>query len=138
MQPGMKPTKKLLARMKAMNELGHGSTQIGKELEMSHNTVLKYLRDGEVFKDPDITEMVEMIKKKETDDLYLIGAKARRNLHTLLDEGKMKAIENIAAMDRSFQQRRLLEGLSTENISQLTKIVQEGNKLGPPKDRLRD
>lgn len=60
--------------------------------------------------------MVDIIKEKEIADLYLLGAKARNRLHKLLGEGNTKTIEITAVMDRSFQQRRLLEGQSTENI----------------------
>lgn len=59
--------------------------------------------------------MVNIIKELEIDDLYLLGAKARKRLHELLDQGDTKAIEITAVMDRSFQQRRLLEGQFTEN-----------------------
>jgi hypothetical protein len=54
----------------------------------------------------------------EVNDLISIGTKARKRLHQLLDEGKTKAIETTAVMDRSFQQRRLLEGNSSVNIAQ--------------------
>ena len=60
--------------------------------------------------------MVDIIKEKEIADLYLLGAKARNRLHELMDEGKTKTIETVALMDRSFQQRRLLEGQSTDNM----------------------
>jgi hypothetical protein len=43
-----------------------------------------------------------------------LGAKARKRLHELLDEGNTKAIETTAIMDRTFQQRRLIEGQFTE------------------------
>ncbi|MFN0118177.1 MAG: hypothetical protein ACKVQC_07820, partial [Elusimicrobiota bacterium] len=52
------------------------------------------------------------------------GAKGRYRLHEHLDGGKMRPIEVIAAMDRCFQQRRLLEGQSTENISHHSLIEQ--------------
>ena len=77
--------------------------------------VRKYLQ-SEVYNDPEIMRMMDIIKEKEIAALYLLGAKARNRLHELMDEGKTKTIETVALMDRSFQQRRLLEGQSTENI----------------------
>ena len=121
--PGLKPNKKELARMKAMHDLGVSPTAIAAKMEKSHNTVIKYL-NSEVYNDPDIAEMVERIKEKELEDLTLLGAKARKNLHTMLDQGKGGMIPTVAVMDRSFQQRRLLEGNSTENIANLTAIIQ--------------
>ena len=59
--PGKKPTKKELARMKAMNELGESPTSIADRMGRSHNTVIKYLQ-SDVYKDPAIAEMVENIK----------------------------------------------------------------------------
>ncbi len=109
--------------MKAMNDLGLSPTAIAKKMDRSHNTVIKYL-DREVYKDPDIAKMVERIKEKETADLYLLGAKGRKRLHELVDKGDSKMIETIALVDRTFQQRRLLEGQSTQNISNLTAIIQ--------------
>jgi hypothetical protein len=44
---------------------------------------------------------------------------------------RMNPIEAIALMDRSFQQRRLLEGNSTANISTISKIVLEAHEITP-------
>ena len=109
--------------MKVMHDLGVSPTAIAQRLGRSHNTVIKYL-DSDVFNDPSISQIVERIKEKELSDLYLLGAKARKNLHTMLDQGKGGMIPTVALMDRSFQQRRLLEGRSTENIHNLTAIIQ--------------
>ena len=130
--PGKKPNKKELARMKVLSDLGESATAIGKIVGKHHSTVQKYLQSAEVFTDPDISKMVEQIKNKEIDELYILGAKAKRNLHTLADGGKMKPIENIALMDRVFQQRRLLEGKSTTNVASLTSIIKAAHQ--PDKD----
>jgi len=118
-----KPTKKELAQMKALSDLGLTPTAVAKLVGRSHHTVIKYL-DSEVYNDPEIGAIVSRIKEKEAQDLSLLGAKARKWLHVMLDEGRFKPIETIALMDRAFQQRRLLEGVSTENIS-LHVLVQE-------------
>lgn len=120
--PGTKPTKKELARMKVMQEIGESPTAIARRLGRSHNTVIKYL-ESDVFNDPDIGELVERIRKKEVEDLYLLGAKGRQRLHELLDRGDSKMIETIALVDRTFQQRRLLEGRSTLNVNSLSALV---------------
>jgi len=113
--PGKKPNKKDLARMKALSDMGESYRSIARQMGKGHATVKKYL-NSDVFNDPDIDKMVERIKETEATDLYMLGVKARRNLHVLADEGKMRPIENIALMDRVFQQRRLLEGRSTMNV----------------------
>jgi len=125
--------------MIVLKDLGNSPTAIGEKLNRSHNTISKYL-DSDVYKDPKIGKLVDVIKEKEVEDLYLLGGKARNNIHKLLDEGKMKAIENIACMDRVFQQRQLLTGKSTQNIYQLTTIIeaahtQKGNGHGGDKPK---
>jgi len=77
--------------------------------------------------------MIDVIKEKEVSDLYLLGAKARKRLHELLDEGNTKTIETVALMDRSFQQRRLLEGQSTENIAQIHADIAEIRRINAEK-----
>jgi hypothetical protein len=67
--PGKRPTKKELARMKAMNELGESPTSIADRMGRSHNTVLKYL-ESDVYNDPTIAELVEKIKEKELRSLF--------------------------------------------------------------------
>ncbi len=114
--PGIKPNKKELAEMKVLKDMGVTPTTIAKQMGRSHHTVIKYL-NSDVYNDPSIREIIERLKEKEIVDLYLLGAKARNRLHTLLDEDDTKAIETTAIMDRSFQQRRLLEGKSTANIA---------------------
>jgi len=132
--PGKKPNKRELARMKALSDMGESNRSIAKELGKGHTTVKRYL-NSDVFNDPDIDKMVERIKETETTDLYLLGVKARRNLHVLADEGKMRPIENIALMDRVFQQRRLLEGRSTVNIGLKAQLIFAAHNLNSGGDR---
>ncbi len=120
--PGKKPNKNELAKVKVMYDLSVTPTTIVGKLGKSHHTVIKFLQsDG--YMDPSIGEIIERIKKKEAEDLYLLGAKARKNLHYQADAGKMRPIENIALMDRVFQQHRLLEGKSSVNIGLKTQLV---------------
>ena len=122
--------------MKAMSDLGASPTAIATRLGKSHNTVRKYL-DSEVFNDPSIGRLVERIKEKELEDLYLLGAKGRKRLHELVDAGNSKMIESIALVDRVFQQRRLLEGRSTQNIASLSKLIEAGQESGDQALRAR-
>ncbi|MBN1226338.1 MAG: hypothetical protein JXA79_05055 [Deltaproteobacteria bacterium] len=119
MSKAIKPTKTELARFKVMSDLGLTPNAIGSRMDRDPKTVRKYLQ-SEVYNDPEITRMVTTIREKEIADLYLLGAKARNRLHELIDEGQTKTIETVALMDRSFQQRRLLEGESTQNINTVT------------------
>lgn len=116
------PTKKELVQFKVMNDLGLTPNAIAVRTNRDPKTVRKYLQ-SDVYTDPDICKMVDVIRQKEIDDLFLIGAKAKQRIHELLDAGDTKVIETVAVMDRAFQQRRLLEGQSTENIAQITALI---------------
>lgn len=109
------PDMKELARMKVMSDMGMSDRGIGRALERSNHTIKKYLQ-MDVFFDPTIREMVEKIKEKELADLFLIGAKAKARIHQIFDEEPPALIPAVAALDRVFQQRRLLEGMSTQII----------------------
>lgn len=115
-----KPTKPDIARFKVMKDMGLTPNAIGKRTGYDGKTVRAYL-SSEVYADPDIQQMIELIKGKELNDLHLIGGKARAVLNGYLDsvmrgEKEPNPVAIVAIQDRSFQQRRLLEGLSTENI----------------------
>lgn len=116
------PTKRELAQFKVLSDLGMTPNAIAVRTERDPKTVRYYLK-SEVYNDPDISNMIELIKSREINDLYLLGAKARNRLHDLLDEGNTKVIETVAIQDRSFQQRRLLENQSTENIFSLHETI---------------
>jgi len=118
-----KPDRKELARFKAMSDMGLSANAIGHKTGRDPKTVRAYLQSPAYQDDAELSQMVDLIKSRELDDLYLLGAKGRHRLHQLLDEGKTKVIETIALVDRIFQQRRLLEGVSTANLSVMTKLV---------------
>ena len=128
MPKARKPDKKELARFKAMADLGVTPNAIGKRVGRDPKTVRYYLQSPVYETDPDLQEMVELIKARELDDLYLLGAKGRKRLHDLLDGGQTKMIETIALVDRTFQQRRLLQGGSTANVGIFSRIVIEVDK----------
>lgn len=115
-----KPTKPDIAKFKVMKDMGLTPNAIGKRTGFDAKTIRAYL-SSEVYSDPEIQQMIELIRGKELNDLHLIGGKARAVLNGYLDsvmrgEKEPNPVAIVAIQDRSFQQRRLLEGLSTENI----------------------
>ena len=108
-----KPDKPTVAKMKVLRDLGNSDRQIARKLKCSNHTVAKYLKRQDLLQDPEVIKLVELIKKTEIADLYVIGEKARARIHELLDNGKVRPIEAVAIQDRSFQQRRLLESQPT-------------------------
>ena len=122
---GKKLNRNQKATIKALTELGHTKTEIEKYTGHSHHTITKYLDEAEAYADPKMQEKVTQIKQKEILDLTVLNVKAKKRLHELAP--KMNAIESIALMDRSFQQLRLLEGKSTQNIATLSQFVKEAH-----------
>jgi hypothetical protein len=118
------------AALQAQRELGLSTYAIAKKTGHAECTVRKYLAHAEAYAEPEMRALVEQIKEGEIADLVVLQTQARERLHELAP--RMNPIEAIALMDRSFQQRRLLEGNSTANISTITKIVQEANDYGSP------
>ena len=130
---GKKVNKKEIARFKALADLGETPYSIAKRTGREKHTVKKYLdflKSG-AYVDPTIDTLVEQIKQHELQDLYLLGARGRQRLHELLDRGDAPMIPTIALVDRVFQQRRLLSGESTANVSQLTEIISSIHKNRP-------
>lgn len=111
--------------MLALKQLGKSNYEIGCLMGRSHNTIKRYVSNP-IFKDPKFAVMVDEYKTKEVLDLTTLNIEARARLHDLAPT--MGPIEAIALMDKSFQQRRLLEGKSTENIFSLRQIIQEAHK----------
>jgi len=130
---GKRITKQEFAVIKASSELGKSAYQIQKETGISHNTVARYIKEQEAYNNPKMKEMVQEIKEKEILDLTVLNVRAKARLHEVA--ARMNPIEAIALMDRSFQQLRLLEGKSTQNISTLTKIIEEAHGLQDHSDR---
>ena len=124
---GKKPPKREQAQMLALHEMGMSDYQVGAIMQRSPHTIKKYC-ESPMFTDPKFAKLVEEYKSKELIDLTSLTISARARLHDLVPT--MAPIEAIALMDRSFQQRRLLEGKSTENISSLRRIITEAHE-GP-------
>jgi len=126
--PGKKgarsPDKKEIAKMVVLHELGVSDRAIGERMGRNHTTVRKYYLESQVYTDPNIKELVGKIRDKELEDLYLLGARGREHLHKLLDKEDAQMIPTIALVDRTFQQRRLLEGKSTANVASLSAIIE--------------
>lgn len=132
-----RPAKTDLAKFKVMNDLGLTPNNIGKGTGFDPKTVRRYLTN-EVYQDPEVQSIVARIKERELADLYLLGAKARKRLHELFDEGNTKVIETTAVMDRSFQQRQLLEGKPTANINFRGVLEEVDNSIRKVERELRE
>lgn len=126
---GKKPTKREQAQMLALNELGMGTYEIGEIMGRAPNTIRKYVLSP-MFTDPKFAALVEEYKAKELIDLTALNIEARGRLHDLVPT--MTPIEAVALMDKSFQQRRLIEGKSTENIFSLRRIIEDAHKPATP------
>lgn len=116
----IKPTSKELAEMVVLKNFGYTDYYIGKIMNKSNHTITKYL-NSDVFANPQVQILVEKITEREISDLKLIGLKSRSCLHKYLNavlegEKEPNPIAVVAIGDRSFQQRRLLEDRSTQNI----------------------
>jgi hypothetical protein len=120
------PNKRELAEMKALSNLGNTPYAISKRTGIDDGTVAKYLADQEAYNNPQMQTLVTEIMAKEIMDLTVLTVKARQRLHEIAP--RLNAIESIALMDRTFQQRRLLEGKSTSNIATLQKVIRDANK----------
>ncbi len=121
-----KPIKSELAYFKVLSDQGMTPNAIGKLIGRDPKTVSKYL--SQEITDPEVERMVELIRKAELSQLHQIGLKSRVILIDYLDsvlagEREVNPISVTAILDRTFTQRRLLEGSSTMNISSLTAII---------------
>jgi len=121
---GVPPTKREQAQMLALKQLNLGNYQVGEIMGRSPHTIRKYC-ESPMFTDPAFQKLVEEYKSKELIDLTAMNISARARIHDLIPT--MTPIEAIATMDKSFQQRRLIEGKSTENIFSLRKIIEEAH-----------
>jgi len=111
---------------------------IATQMHKGHSTVIKYL-NSEVYTDSSITKLVDKIRESEVNDLYVLGAKGRSRLHEMLDDGqKLQMIPTIALVDRTFQQRRLLEGRSTSNVSTITHLLEQNEAWLSAKSKQSD
>lgn len=109
-------TKTEKARAVALKDFQFSAHAIGRRMKRDGKTIRQFLKTDEV-NDPGIREIVAQIKERELSDLFLIGYKARRNLHRRFDEGSPTVIESVATMDRTFQQRALLENRPTNILT---------------------
>lgn len=115
-----------VAQIKALSDTGSTNYAIEKRTGISHTTVGKYLRDQEAYSDPDMMALVAKIQENEVADLTVLMVRGRKRLHEIAE--RMNPIEAIALMDRTFNQIRILQGKSTQNVATLVKIITEANK----------
>lgn len=121
---GKKPTKREQAQMLALKALDKSDYEIGAIMGRSPHTIKKYC-ESPLFTDPKFTAVIEEYKSKELLDLTAMNISVRARIHDLIPT--MTPIEACAVMDKSFSQRRLLEGKSTENIFSLRKIIEDAH-----------
>ena len=69
-----------------------------------------------------------LIKKDVEDKLDRINYKAWDLVEGKIDHDELSPIELIAAADKSFIQSRLIKNESTENISVISKIIENAHK----------
>lgn len=119
-----------LANIKVLHEEGYSPNAIGKLAGRDPKTVRKWLQSEAYQEDPELQKLVDLVREKEIEDLTLIGAKARQRLHELIPQ-ENKIIPLVAAIDRTFQQRRLLEGRRTANTNSLLYWYLEAEKQPP-------
>lgn len=130
-----RPTKPQLAKLKALTDMGQTPTAAAKVVGIDHHTALSYIRDrAAVFEDREIKAMINRLKQAELDQLTTITGKARLILDQYLDDvmaGEREAnpISVTAILDRTFQQRRLVEGASTVNVSLRSVAEQAAQRL---------
>jgi len=125
---GVPPTKREQAQMLALKQLNLGNYQVGEIMGRSPHTIRKYC-ESPMFTDPAFQKLVEEYKSKELIDLTAMNISARARIHDLIPT--MTPIEAVAVMDKSFQQRRLVEGKSTENIFSLRRIIEDAHSIKP-------
>ena len=117
-----KLTKPQIAQMKVQADMGYSTYAISKEMGIDWHTAKAYLMKYDTLSDPDIKNMVDIIKKRELNDLHAIGAKSRVVLNQYLDDvldGKKEPnpISITVIVDRTFQQRQLPGHKPTEILS---------------------
>lgn len=105
--PGKKPTKEIIAQMKVMSDMGETPYSIAKQLGTSNHTVKKYLDSSEIY-DLETQELIKITREQKIENLTAIWTLAANKVKELI-KGEKKLIPLIAAMDRSFQQLRLLQ-----------------------------
>jgi len=123
-----RPTKDEIAKWFVANKMGESPTSIARRSpgHRSHHTVIKALNQID-WSDPILQGLIEKIKGTELDELETIGGMARtvifNYLTDVLDGNKEpNPISITAIQDRCFQQKRLLLGESTENITLSQKL----------------
>ncbi len=124
------PTRVELANFRVLDDLGLSGHAIARLAGRDGKTVRKWLKSDVYQEDPKVHELVTLIREKETDDLLLLGAKARARLHELIPK-ETKIIPLVATVDRCFQQLRLLQGKSTNNAAHFGSFYLKAEQLKP-------
>lgn len=123
----LKPTKREIAEIKVLHNIGYSENAIGQMIGKSNHTIKKYL-NSELLNDNQVKKMIDRITAKEVADLNVIGLKSRQCQHIYLNavlDGK-KEVNPIAVTaigDRTSRQRRLLENKPTSNLEVYSQFI---------------
>jgi hypothetical protein len=115
-----RPTKKDQAKIKVLHDGGMSFNATGNATGFDPKTCQSVLARTD-FNTPEMKDLIDKLKAREESELRLIGGKARAILDQYLNsvlrgDKSPNPVAIVCIQDRSFQQRRLLEGQSTENI----------------------
>lgn len=117
-----------LAWAKNQTDGGRSLASIAKDLDVFKKPLKDRLMNTD-FQTNEMKALTKALRDTEIDRLMILGQKAQHVLNDDVDkilkgEKEMKnPIPYIAMMDRSFQQRRLLEGESTDNIKIFEQVM---------------
>jgi len=109
----MKPSKK--SKIIACGVLDDGvrsNREIGRTVGIDHHAVARYLNHP-LLNDPDVQRQLAHHRKNEIVATDFLIAKGRQRLIEYLDQEVVQPIPVLAIVDRSFQQRQLLEAKPT-------------------------
>ncbi len=72
---------------------------------------------------------IPSIKDKEIDELYVLGSILRKRMYDkVVSDDKLGLIEMCAGIDRTFQQRRELQGKAHSSINVFTLVLQRADQ----------
>lgn len=80
------PAKRELAQYKALNDAGLTPNAVAVRMKRDPKTIRKYLQSDIYNSDPEITAMVDAIKKEEIAYLYFFGVKSPEPRHSPIQD----------------------------------------------------
>jgi len=102
-----------------MKEAGSTYNEIQDSTGAAPATIAKILKEPIL---PD-ERLVEVLQKRKVADLEVLHGLVRNNLVAKVVNGKGNIIENVAVMDKTFQQIQVLKGQPTQNINMMHAVA---------------